>query len=119
MKVEGKTIMATRININGTTIVSSGRGNVVISNGRVIVDGNDVTPNAKQVNIEIQGDMQSIEVDVCDSVHVVGSVGSVKTSSGDVRCGDVKGSIQSMSGDVTCGRVDGSVSTMSGDIRHG
>jgi hypothetical protein len=111
--------MTTRININGTTIMSSGRGNVVVSNDRIVVDGKDVTPDAKQITIEVQGDLQSIEADACDRIHVTGSVGHVKTTSGDVRCGDVTGSVQCMSGDVSCGRVGGSVSTMSGDIRRG
>ncbi len=110
--------MTTRININGTTIISSGRGNVVISNGRVVVDGKDVTPDAKQINIEVHGDLQAINADACDQIHVTGSVGEVRTTSGDIQCGDVSGSVQCMSGDVSCGRVAGSVSTMSGDIRR-
>lgn len=110
--------MVTRVTINGTTITSSGRCNVVVVNGRVIVDGRDVTPDAKQVRIEVQGDIQTLQVDACEAVHVTGTVGEVMTQSGDVRCGNVSGSVQTMSGDVTCAAVAGRVSTMSGDIRH-
>ena len=110
--------MTTRININAPTIISSGRGNVVISNGRVVVDGKDVTPDAKQINIEVHGDLHSIKADSCERIRVTGSVGEVKTSAGDVHCGDVSGSVKCMSGDVSCGRVAGSVTTMSGDIRR-
>ena len=46
----------------------------------------------------------------------VGTVGRVKTMSGDVHCGDVTGDVSTMSGDVTCGSIAGSAQTMSGDI---
>jgi hypothetical protein len=110
--------MTTRIIINGTTINTSSRGNLVISNGRVVVDGKDVTPEARQITIEVHGDLHTIDADACDHIHVTGSVGQVKATSGDVRCGDVSGSVQCMSGDVCCGHVAGSVSTMSGDINR-
>ncbi len=110
--------MVTRIRINGVDVSVSGSGNLSIRNGRVIINGKDVTPDVPQIRIEVQGDVSSIQADACEQIHVTGSVGEVKTSSGDVRCGDVAGSVQVMSGDVTCGNVAGSVSTMSGDIRH-
>lgn len=111
--------MISTIKINGVSITTTGRSSLVITNGRVIVDGKDVTPDATQIHIEVQGDVGSIEADACDRVSVTGSVGTVKTMSGDVRCGDVSGTVTTMSGDVTCGRVEGSVSTMSGDVRRG
>ncbi|UIF90934.1 hypothetical protein [Cupriavidus sp. UYPR2.512] len=104
------------ININGNIV--SGRS-ITITNGRVTVDGKDVTPDGKAISIEVQGNIDSINADACDRIAVTGSAGSVKTMSGDIRCGDVSGSVQSMSGDVTCGAVAGSVSSMSGDIRRG
>lgn len=103
------------IKINGLSI--TGGRNVTINNGRVIVDGKDVTgDDAKNITIEIQGDVAELSVDVCSTISVTGSVGKIKTQSGGVRCGDVTGGVQTMSGSVVCGAIGGDVSTMSGDV---
>ncbi len=103
------------ITLNGVTVIA-GRS-INISNGRVTVDGQDVTgADAKIINIEIHGDVADLSADSCNTIAVTGSVGKVKTLSGDVRCGDVAGSVQTMSGDVSCGVIGGDASTMSGDI---
>jgi len=108
------------ISVNGVTISGSGRS-VVIRDGKVIVDGKDATPaDAKEINITVNGNVDKVEADACQTISVTGEVGNVKTLSGDVTVtGDVKGSVQTMSGDVDCGgSVAGSVSTMSGDVKH-
>ncbi len=105
------------VNINGTKI--TGKGNIVVSNGKIFVDGKDVTPDAKEINIAVNGNIETLEVDACSKVAVIGNVGSIKTASADVEIrGDVHGGIQTMSGDVDCGNIGGSVSTMSGDIKQ-
>ncbi|VVE75886.1 hypothetical protein PCA31118_05085 [Pandoraea captiosa] len=107
--------MANTFKVNGITI--TGGKDLNIRNGRVIVDGNEVdVGDAKQINIEIHGEVEHVDVDTCDSIVINGSAGHVKTMSGDVRCGDVSGSVKTMSGDVHCTSVAGNVSTMSGDI---
>lgn len=110
------------ITINGVSIVGAGRGTALtISNGRVIIDGVDVSdqlPAQREIHIEIHGDVEVLDVDVAREVKVVGRVGKVRTMSGDVSCGDVEGRVRTVSGDVSCGAVSGSVSTVSGDIRH-
>lgn len=98
----------------------SGRS-LTISNNRIIIDGVDITanlPDQKTFNIDVTGDVDRIDVDACQKIHVNGSVGQVQTTSGDVECGDVRGSITTMSGDVDCGNVGGSIQTMSGDVKH-
>lgn len=122
-----------QITINGTTITAS--GNISVINGRITVNGVDVTPgDAKQITIEVKGDVASLQVDHCHTVTVGGnvttlnstagdvrvenSVQSVKTVSGDVECGDVGGSVSTTSGDVSCGKVSGDVRSVSGDIKH-
>jgi hypothetical protein len=93
--------------------------NIVISKGKVIIDGKDVTPDSKEININIQGDINELKVDACDKLSVTGNVKNVSTKSGDIDItGNVEGSIQTMSGDVDCGNVGGSISTMSGDVKH-
>lgn len=102
--------------INGKTI-TAGR-NITVSGNRVFVDGKDMTPDAKDIRIEVNGNLESLSADACHTINVAGSVGDVATQSGDVKCGDVSGSVNTMSGDVRCGAVSGNVRTMSGDIQR-
>lgn len=106
------------IRINGISIVA-GR-NISVVNNRVFIDGKDVTPDAKDIRIEVAGDVEKLEADACNSITVTGNVGNVSTQSGNVDVGgSVGGSVQTMSGDVDCGgAISGSVSTMSGDVKH-
>lgn len=101
------------ININGKDFV--GR-NVVINGDKVIIDG--VTQDqaiGHLVNITVHGDVDKIENEY--GTVTANNVGTIKTMSGDVKCGDVSGSASTMSGDITCGNIAGSASTMSGNIR--
>lgn len=105
------------ININGKTY----RGNnVAIINGRVLIDGKEVSNQSPgpRIDIVVHGNLETLQVDCCDKVKVDGSVGSLSTVSGDVSCGDVSGDISAVSGDVACGNVQGNISTVSGDIRR-
>jgi len=106
------------IRINGVTI-TAGR-NITVNNNRVFVDGKDVTPDAKDIRIEVSGNVERLDVDACNTVTVTGDVESVITQSGDVDVGGaIGGSVQTMSGDVDCGgSIAGSVSTISGDVKH-
>lgn len=97
----------------------SSSGNIVISNGRVIIDGKDMTPESKIINIAVAGNIEKLEVDSCGKILITGDVQNVKTQSGDVEIsGIVNGNVQTMSGDVDCNNVSGSISTMSGDIKY-
>jgi len=102
--------------INGNTYSGN---SIVVTNGKVFINGKDVTPDSKEINISVEGSVEELKVDACNKVSVTGSVKNISTKSGDVDVtGDVDGDIQTMSGDVDCGHVQGSVSTMSGDIKH-
>lgn len=107
-----------RISINGIDIVA-GR-NIRVSGNRVFIDGKDVTPDAKDIKIEVSGNVDRLEADACNTIFVTGDANHIATQSGDVRvAGNIGGSVQTMSGDVDCeGQIGGSVSTMSGDVRH-
>lgn len=105
------------VTVNGKTFVHN--GSISISNGKVIVDGKDITPESKNINIIVNGNIDRIKVDSCDHVTVTGNAESVETMSGDINInGDVNGFVKSMSGDIKCGHVSGKVSTMSGDIKN-
>lgn len=108
------------ISINGINIQSMTAGrSIIINNGKVIVDGQDVTPDSKTITIEVTGNVDKLSVDACSKIAINGDSGSIKTQSGDVEVGgQVSGSIQTMSGDVDCGNVLGNISTMSGDVKH-
>jgi hypothetical protein len=104
------------ININGKIYQGN---NISIVNGKVTIDGKDQTPDSKEINITVNGNIDTLKVDVANKVFVVGQVNSVSTVSGDVdTSGDVLGSISTVSGDVECGNVGGSITTVSGDIKH-
>lgn len=105
------------VTVNGRTI--SSKGNISISNGKIVIDGIDVTPDSKEINITVNGNVEKLEVDACEKVSIVGKVDNVKTMSGDVDIeGDVSGNVSTMSGDVDCYNVGGSISTMSGNVKH-
>lgn len=102
--------------INGNTYSGS---NIVISNNRVIVNGCDVTPDGKEINIKVEGNINELKVDACSNISVTGDVQTISTKSGDIDVsGNVNGSISTISGDIDCGPVSGSISTISGDIKH-
>lgn len=109
--------------------------NVTINKNVVYIDGKRVdTEDDKVINISIEGNVDTLEVDACQTVTVNGEVKSLTTISGDVKTntvsnginttsgditvnGNVNGSINTISGDVDCGNVSGGVSTLSGDIK--
>jgi hypothetical protein len=104
------------IRINGVEFSGS---SIRVVNGKVIVDGNDVTPDAKEITISVDGNIETLQVDDCQALKVTGEVGRIKTLSGDVSVtGNIAGSVQTVSGDVDCeGSITGPVTTISGDIK--
>jgi cytoskeletal protein CcmA (bactofilin family) len=124
--------------INGKTY--SGGRSISVINNRVFIDGKEVTDDSiseqKEINITVNGNVDSLKVDACNQVQVTGDCQRVETASGSVRVGGsvggkvesssgsiqisgpVTGDVESMSGSVHCGNVAGRVKTMSGSIRH-
>lgn len=102
--------------INGN---SYGGSSVVIRGNKVVVDGVDVTPDSKVIDIKVVGNIDELTVDYCSKLMVEGNVNNVRTSSGNVECKAVTGDITCSSGDVECGNVGGNISTSSGDVRCG
>lgn len=77
---------ASKIVINGQTYSGS---NVNIVNGRVIINGNDVTPESKTINISVEGDIESLHVDACSQITVYGDVHNLDSGVGGVNCRNV------------------------------
>ncbi len=92
---------------------------ITIINGVVTVDGK-VVDNVAGKTINISGGCQNLVTD-CVDVVVHGDIGSVTTTSGDVKIdGSVGGDVKTISGDVRAkSTLSGAVSTISGDISFG
>ncbi len=113
-----------RVIMNGREY--SGRS-VTILNNRVFVDGVETTPDAKEINISVKGDLDNLSVDCCKELNVSssviskiittsgdvtvskGEISSITTTSGDVRCKDVIGDVRTVSGNVECNAILGNV----------
>lgn len=109
------------ITISGSTI--SGNvvgGNLTISsNGRVIVDGVEVSniANVGPVTIIVEGSIESLSL-TAGSVTVKGDVGECQTVSGDIKvAGHIAGDCKTTSGDIEAAAIHGSCKTVSGDIK--
>lgn len=102
------------INVNNRSY--TGR-NIVINNGQIIIDGKNVTPeNEKQIEIRVTGDIETLNVDYCDTLLVAGNAGTVTTGSGDVNVETISGGARTGSGDIECKTINGNVQTGSGDV---
>lgn len=122
-----------QIIINGASYIGS---SISINNNNIQINGETIQLNDKQINIEINGNIDDLKVDYCQNFKITGDVnsiqsgsgdinvsgsinGNVQTGSGDVECeGSIAGNVNTGSGDVKCNNVGGSVKTMSGDIKY-
>lgn len=89
---------------------------ITIINGRIFIDGKDITPDSKEITVSVEGNLDSLEVDYANSISIKGDVNKVRTGSGDISCGNVTGGAQTGSGDIDCGVINGDVQTGSGDV---
>lgn len=99
------------------TISISG-SSISISNGVVIVDGKRISldKNEKNFTINVKGNVSALEVDVAEKITIKGSAGIVKTTNGNVQCGDVQGDVSTVNGNVRAYKIEGKVSTVNGDV---
>ena len=106
------------ININGITYTGK---NVSVSGNKVLIDEKEVTPkDTLKVNIIVEGNVDTLDIDVAKKIAVEGTVGSVITTSGDVNIkGNVTGGVKTTSGTVKSGDINGDVKTTSGTIKSG
>lgn len=107
---------------------------IAIMEGKIIIDGKDCTPDSKNIEVTVNGDIKNLKIGACNSLQITGNVddlvsisgdvnvaggcGSVKTTSGDVDVQEnVTGDVQTVSGDVKAHTIHGKVKTLSGDIK--
>ena len=104
------------ITINGNKYSGN---SIVVSNNKVIINGKDVTPDSKNIEIKVDGDIDELKVDNCNNIEVNGNVNNIKSTNGDIDVnGNVNGSITTVNGDVDCHNIGGSVSSVNGDVKH-
>jgi hypothetical protein len=85
----------TTVVVNGVAIQTHGKSNLVISNGRVFVNGSEVSlKDAKHIEINVTGNVDSISADSCDLIAVHGNVGrDVRLTTGNAQVQDVAGNV--------------------------
>lgn len=113
--------MSTQIIQNGKVItITNGADHVSIKEGVLMVDGKVFEPSEKlpEYQVVVDGDVDSLSVDVANTITVKGEVEITKTMSGSVFLeGDAYGDIKTMSGNIrVSGSVTGKCSSMSGNI---
>lgn len=106
-----------KITINGKSYVGD---SIVINNDKIIIDGKNLSDHdqEKEINISVEGDINALDVDVCQRIEVKGNgnVGYIKSVSGTVFCNNITGDAETTSGNINCEDVGGNVKTVSGDI---
>ena len=103
------------ISVNNITYKGS---SISISNNKIVINGIDVTPNSREITIQIDGDVETVNIDYVNKISVNGNVGKIKCTNGDVDItGTVKNSVESINGNISCGDVGGNVSTMNGSVK--
>ena len=102
------------ITINGKNIFGK---NINISNGKVIIDGVDMTPDSKEITINVMGNIDTLDVDYAKEIKVNGDINKASTGSGDITCVNITGGARTGSGDIECETLNGDVQTGSGDVK--
>ena len=109
---------------NGTVIIggniknSSIEGNSVsIINNKIFVDGKEIETEEKVINIIVEGNLDKLEVDCCNSIKVNGVTKDVEVSNGNISInGDVKGNVNNINGNIIAKAINGNCKTINGDI---
>lgn len=97
------------VTVNGTKII--------VGKNQITVDGKDYSYEYDNLKIHIEGDVEYLEVNACQTLTVSGDSDITKTTSGDIEIYGNSGTVETVSGDVEIsGNVNGDIKTMSGDI---
>ena len=109
---------------NGTVIIggniknSSIEGNSIsIINNKIFVDGKEIETEEKVINIIVEGNLDKLEVDCCNSIKVNGVTKDIEVSNGNIAIsGDVKGNVNNINGNIIAKVINGNCKTTNGDI---
>lgn len=108
------------IKINGSFFSVSNSGNISISQNwnEIIINGKKVETSDKIINIEINWDLTSLDVDCCNNITTNNAL-NITTSSGNVNVKwKVTWRVRSTSGDIEVGGdIGGGAETVSWDVK--
>ena len=91
--------------------------NVSIINNKIFVDGKEIGIEEKVINIIVEGNLDKLEVDCCNSIKVNGVTKDVEVSNGNITIsGDVKGNVNNINGNIIAKVINGNCKTKNGDI---
>ena len=91
--------------------------NVSIINNKIFVDGKKIGTEEKEINIIVEGNLDKLEVDCCNSIKVNGVTKDVEVSNGNITIsGDVKGNVNNINGNIIAKVINGNCKTINGDI---
>ena len=91
--------------------------NVSIINNKIFVDGKEIETEEKVINIIVEGNLDKLEVDCCNSIKVNGVTKDVEVSNGNIAIsGDVKGNVNNINGNIIAKVINGNCKTINGDI---
>lgn len=118
------------VNVNGKVYNIPNGKSISVINDKVFVDGKlfagEEDSNVKTINITIEGNVDTVEVDSCNKLEINGDVngplitGGSATVSGNVsqgvqtggslKCGDIGGNVNAF-GSVKCGDIKGAITS--------
>ena len=107
------------ININGFTFQYDDKNDLIsIKNGKVYINGKlQNVEDSKEIAITIDGNVNKLDIDCCNTLSIKGDVASLNNGAGDVEIEGTVGSVKSGSGDVSVnGSASGNIETGSGDV---
>lgn len=119
--------MPDKIVFNGPVgkIYGSAFGSVksmVIKGGKIYINGSErvIPSDYPEITINIQGDVERLEVEQCEKVHIHGNARRVKVNCGSVDItGNIEGDAHVNCGNLHCQSIEGDASTNMGDIHKG
>jgi|JI10StandDraft_1071094.scaffolds.fasta_scaffold112228_2 hypothetical protein len=101
---------------NSTSIQCS--GDITINGKTLVVNGETVQLEGKEIYITVEGNAGNISADICKSIEVAGDVtGKVEAKAGNIKCGNVGGDVKASCGNITCLDVAGEVKASCGNIK--
>ena len=118
INIKGSKIGNGTVIISGSVKNSSIEGNSVsIINNKIFVDGKEIEIEEKVINIIVEGSLDKLEVDCCNSIKVNGVTKDIEVSNGNITIsGDVKGNVNNVNGNIIAKTINGNCKTTNGDI---
>ena len=118
INIKGSKLGNRTVIIGGNIKNSSIEGNSVsIINNKIFVDGKEIETEEKVINIIVEGNLDKLEVDCCNSIKVNGVTKDIEVSNGNISInGDVKGNVNNINVNIIAKAINGNCKTINGDI---